>query len=619
MNISTLKDDEKIRLIKNRWDESADLFSVVEKTFEKNLKIWKNNPEWLKEIPKKRSKARDNRVFLAMESVINTLTGRPSKPNVIADKETKEAKVIANDLQDFFLTKYQDLKIKGKMRKGLRWLFLSRFICFKVFWHQDKDDFDLRVCDPRKIRVSRKATSMYDTKFVIEEIDGTSISDLIEKFPEKKENILKKSGYKEEQLVIDNPKDTYKECWIDGYVIWEYSGIILGCDPHPYWDWDGMKMNTQEMIDFRETEGEKRGTIAKDIKGKQEERKDMTEGYETYLYNYFDNPLPPYIFGTILDIEEGPVGTTSLIEQVEPLQEEIDKRKRQISDNAEMMNGVYKIDTKFCKISKADAQKAKSNPRGMWYGEGVKNGVSIETGKELPSFVKDDMVHSTIELDNIFGTQPTFRGEKGGTETATGRSILREQSYNRLDECIDLVDQLHRGIYEWMYQMILVKYTEKRLIKTLGGEKATRTLSLMRDEMMDGIEVKIIPGQVMPEDRLFKGERAKEEVIAGIIDPLTYFEETGRDNPLEMAKRAIMYKINPLSIIELGEKEHINLQQAAGTMPTPEQQNAEKAQQLSQFTQQAKELTDSPEFQKLPPDQQELALKELKNQLTKLS
>lgn len=617
MKITELTDQQKLQLVQNRWNESSDLFSVVEKTYEKNLKLWQNNPEWLKEIPRKRSKARDNRIFLAMESVINSLTGRPSKPNVIPDKETAEAKQIANDLQDFFLTKYQDMTLKGKMRKGLRWLFLSRFVCFKVYWNKKKDDFDLRVCDARKIRVSKKATSMYDTEFVVEEICDKPIADLIYEFPEKEADILKKAGMKKDQLIVDNPKDTYKECWIDGYVIWEYRGTILGCELHPYYDWQGLKMNAQEMVDFRDQVGEQRGQKAKEISEAQKERTDGN--YETYLYNYFDSPIPPYVFGTVLDVEECPVGATSLIEQVEPLQEEIDKRKRQISDNAEMMNGVYKIDTKFCKISKADAQRAKSNPRGMWYGEGVKNGVTIETGKELPSFVKDDMVHSAIELDNIFGTQPTFRGEKTGAETATGRAILREQSYSRLDECIELVDRLHQQIYSWMYQMILVKYTEKRLIKTLGGEKATRTLSLMRDELMDGVEVSVIPGQIMPEDRIFKAERAKEEAVAGLIDPLTYFEETGRDNPLEMAKRLIMFKINPVSIIELGQKEHIALQQAAGNMPTPEQQTAQKAQQISQFTQQIQQLSDSPEFQKLPPEQQEESLAQLKNKLSKLS
>jgi len=278
------------------------------------------------------------------------------------------------------------------------------------------------------------------------------------------------------------------------------------------------------------------------------------------------------------------------------------------------MNGQIKIDTRLVEITKAEAMAAKSDPRGIWYGPGVSKGVEIVFGKELPVTVFNEMNHSIQELDNIFGTQPTFRGEGGQSETATGRAILREQSFSRLDELIDLVDTIHLQLYQWMFQMIKVRYTERHLIKTVGLETAQRVIELTRNNINDGVEIQIIPGQIIPQDRLFKSERAKEEVIAGVIDPLTYFEETERDNPQELAKRVVKFKLNPLSILDMDEQDMADLQKGQGQMPGEPQ----KASQLAEIRRQAEELTKSPEFQALPPDQQEQAIKQIEDQVNKL-
>src|SRR3990167_4770900 len=508
IDISKLDDNKKSILINNLWESSSDLWSIVESSFKKNYKYWTNNPEWLAEVPRKRSKARDNRTFLATESVISNLLGKPSKPSVIPANETDEAKQISEDLQDFFLEKYKTLGIKGKMRTGLRNLFLSRLIILKIFWNNETDDFDLKPVNPINIRFSKKATSMYDTEFAIEKIDKP-IQEIIESFPEQEAAILKKTGFTKEQVILNNPTAEWWEAWLGGEVIYKLQGTILHTEKHPYWDWEGVKMTQNEKVKFGNLPlNEQRGEMRK-IKKWQEIRDKLSVAgrkYENYLYNHFDKSIPPYIFGAVLAVEDKPIGDTSLIEQVIPLQEEIDKRKRQISDNCEMMNGQYKIDTRFVKISKADAQMAKSDPRGMWYGDGVRDGVTIETGKELPSFIKDDLNHSTIELDNIFGTQPTFRGERGAQETATGRAILREQSFQRLEDLVDLVDNIHLQLYNWIFQIMKVKYTESHYVKYLGAEKARRVIELTRDDLSEGIEIQIIPGQIMPDDKIFKAE-----------------------------------------------------------------------------------------------------------------
>ena len=616
--IEKLSDIELGQLIDNRWNDSSTLWDIVEKSYISNKKLWQNRPDSITKIPEGRSKARANRIFLGTESVITNLTAKPSKPDTLPHQDTEEAKVLAGDLDDFFIEKYKNLGLKEKMRRNLRKLFFSRLMVFKIIWDEEQDDFDIKIKDPRNVRFSKNATSMFDTEFAVEKC-SIPLLELFELFSEKKEAIIKKTGYNEKQAMIENPQMEYYEAWIDGWVIYKFYEIILCKEKHPYWDWDGLRMTANELSRFKEANGGERRVSAKIIQNSQTERKSSERKYKQYLYNYFDKPIPPYVFGTILADDDKPVGDTSLIEEVESLQEEINKRKQQISDNAEMVKGVWKFDTELVKgVSKGEAQlmASKAKTGGVIYGHGVRNGVTIDTGRDLPAFVKDDLIHSTNELESIFGTQPTFRGEQGRQETATGRAILREQSYQRLDELISLIDEMHRQIYGWWFQMVKVKYTDKHLTKLLGQEKALRIIELMRDDLNEGLEIRVLPGQILPEDTFYKSERAKEEVIAGIIDPLTYFEETKRDNPEKAAKRLIMWKLNPFSVVPLTPEDQQALAQAQQLLGGGQDQ---KAQQLAEIRQQAEDLMASPEFQNQPPEIQRQAMEQIRGQINNLT
>jgi hypothetical protein len=626
VDVSKLRDDQLVRLLTNRWNEAEPLWSEIEKIYESNKRIWQNNPEWLSKVPDTRSKARDNRIFMSTETVISNLTGRPSKPNVIPANETREAGIIADDLQDFFLAKYRDLHLKKEVRKGLRYLFFSRLIVMKVFWNPATDDFDQKAVKPTMIRFNPNATK--EMEWAIEKVEEYA-TNLIERFPDKEESILAKTGGGTlEELFLRNPKIVYREGWFGDWVVYEYNGTILKTERHPYWDWGGVKMTEKEMKEIGKKPGKTKRVRMTKIKSFQDYRNKATETgereYENYLYNHLDKPMPPYIFGTIFEEEDKPIGETSLIEQAASLQEAIDQRKRQFSDNAEMANGVWKIDTNLCSLSKADAQRAKANPRGIIYGAGVNAGVTRETGRDLPDFLQNDLVHSIAEIDNMFGTQPTSRGEQGTQETATGRAILREQSYQRLNELIDLVDSIHEQSYNWWFQMMKARYTENHFIKPIGATKARQVIDLTQDDLDEGIEIKIIPGQIMPEDRLFRGERMFDAAKAQMATPLDYFEAAEFDNPMDIAKRLEMYKINPFSILDMSDEDIAKIQKAQQMFGGGAQGGAAggdqaKAQKISAVRQEAERLINSPEFKKLPPDQQKAAMGQIQAQLQALT
>lgn len=358
-DIGQYKDDELCKLIDNRWSSSAELWEIVDKTYKINTAIYENRAEWLSFIPERRRRytVQANRIFVNMEAVINSLIAQPAGINIIPAREGVEAQDFAAHLESYFRKKYQDLNVKETIRMALRNLYFSRLLVLKPYWNPAINDFDVLAVDPRKIRVAKYARKEQDSEFAIEEIEDNLCS-VVQRFPDKKEELMKEFGVDEAQLYIKNPDIKYKEAWIGDYVIFKYKNIILDKIKNPYWDWDGILVTEEEEGQLNETSEEKgldtnaRRELMTSIKLQQDQRKAEMEqkqlgmqsvddsqepynasteeagedgedstrqyqyptggatgdyednnagNYKPYFFNYFDAPRKPYIIATIFN------------------------------------------------------------------------------------------------------------------------------------------------------------------------------------------------------------------------------------------------------------------------------------------------------------------------------
>lgn len=574
--ISELTDAQLCELIDNRWSSSGTVWDTVTKTYDANLKLYKNEPEWLANIPKKKSKVRANRIFVDMEAVINSLIANPPKPTILPGRQTPESKNLATKQEKYFQIKYQERNIKEVVRKGLRNLYYGRLIVIKPFWDAKINDFNARTIDPRNVRFGKASTKEEDSEFAIEEISDNLLS-VIWRFPKKKDQLLAHFGFEtEDEVLIKNPDVKYKEAWLRDSVAFKLDNIILGRIRNPYWDWDGLLLTPEEdgllqqaqTVDARrnvlggvkmqqdrrkamvaqkaamiqEEEGLANGTIKAPTEWPQLENADEMESYQSYYFNHFDAPRKPYIFATIFNNENSPIGQTDMITQAAPLQENIDERKRDITENAKIVNGTILVDSNV--MGKEDAQRLRYEAGGVIWGKGVVNGVKRETGPALPAFYIQDMDDSRQQIDDIMAASSAFKGEREGQETKGGRLALIEQSFLRLNELVQVVDYVSYELFNWFYQLAKVKYTEHHYAKTMGKEQAVEMLTLMQDDFEDGSEVRVIGGKTLPEDRQFKFEQAQTDVAAGILSPVDYLEVAGYDSPQEKAKNRVVYDLN---------------------------------------------------------------------------
>lgn len=568
-----MKDGDLAKLVENRWTSSESIWDVVNKTYEINTKVYENKPEWLDQVPATVKKIMSNRITPNMEAVINSVIANPPGINFIPGRQGEESENLARKMEGYFRKKYRDINVKETLRMGLRNLYFSRLLVLKPFWNAKINDFDLRSIDPRDVRFSKFAKNEQESEFAIEEIKD-NLCALVARFPKKEKEILEKSGFSEEtadQAYIMNPEVKYKEAWIGDYVIFKYDNIILDKIRNPYWDWDGILMSDEEeqQINAEGPQGlygEDRRAKFTEIKSQQESRLPSPEvetdspqevegeippneghteaqSYKAYYFNYFNQPRKPYIFATILNNENQPIGRTDFITLSIPLQMSIDSRKQSIGTNCELVNGIIKVDAEV--MNKSDAESLAYEAKGIIWGKGVVAGVEREVGQGLPQMVFDDMIDSRNEIDNIMAASSAFRGEREGQETKAGRLALIEQSFLRLNELVQVVDYVSAETFAWFYQLAKTRYTEYHYAKWIGKGEAQEVIDLIQDDFETGSEIQVIPGKTLPVDSEFRFERAQKDVSQGIISPVDYLEEAGYVNPKDMAKNAQMFKINP--------------------------------------------------------------------------
>lgn len=600
IDIKSLDDDQKSKLVNNRWTSSEQVWDVVERIYKQNTAIYGNQSDWLNYLPERRRKyqVQANRIFVNMEAVINSLIANPPGINILPSRDGTDAQEFARKLERYFRKKFVDLNIKENMRMGLRNLYFGRLIVIKPFWNPllgNGGDFDYRAIDPRKVRFGKYSRKEVDSEFAIEEIED-NLCAVIERFPSKKDELMKKFGIIDDNdLYIKNPDVKYKEAWIQDYVIFKLENIILDTIKNPYWDWEGILITDDEEEQLSNSDSQGRRNIMLHAKLAQPQRQEEMQAqsapqqvppqdgqssqlqqdnapeasqaplegqepqpstptkYKPYMFNYFDNPRKPYIFATIFNNESTPIGRTDMITLSAELQRSIDKRKMDIDENCELANGVLKVDASV--MGKADAQRIRFETKGIIWGKGVKDGVTRETGQALPQMVFEDMQDSRSEIDNIMAATSAFRGEREGQETKAGRLALVQQSYLRLNELVQVVDFISKEIFDWGMQLAKTRYTEYHYAKWMGKEDAQEILELIQDDFETGSEVVITAGKTLPVDDEFKYEQAQNDVKSGFISPIDYLQIANYDNAKELSKNAYLYRVAPGSQYHLTDEE----------------------------------------------------------------
>ncbi len=458
-----LTDAQLIEQIVSWERESEDFYSKLKS-------VWKQNDEYylgiqtdVNYIAGKESKAVENRIWMAVETMIPIATARlPDvvvKPGSDAEKEQMDA--IA--LQDVLNYQFDRVHIQSHAERFLRNLLLKRYGVFKVCWDKEKDDVDVKVIDSRRIRIPKHGTSEEDLAFVIEDME-LSYSSLVSYFGEEKAKEVLKNVPKEVEGKIRKATFMIQEVWTNTYVVWRYNNVILDKKDNPYWE----------------------------------------EGN-----SFWEGPKKPYVIKSLFETEESLLGSTDYVQQHISIQDNLNNRKRQVENiSAKVGNPTLAIDSDV--MSEEEVQQITNEPGAILYGKDAANEQKIRfhAPGQVPQYLFQSIDDERRAFDNIWGIHSTTRGEREGKETLGGRQLLREADLGRIDLVARQLERALDRIAEHWTQLIKVYYTDDRVFTIVGDEGVQFVKDFSGKTVGKGVKPAVKQGSTIKEDEYSLSQKA---------------------------------------------------------------------------------------------------------------
>lgn len=479
---SEQSEDELINQIENWYKESEDIYSILEKIRKQNLDYYNGKQTDVEKIRGKRSRAVENRVWMAVETMVPIATSRLPDITVKSEKNDEKSQTIALDLQDIINLKFEENRIKEKSERWTRDMIMKRLGIWKIEWVQHRDDFEIIVRDPKHVRIPVYGANERDLKYIIDELE-LSDEQVIKKFGEDKLKKLKEAT-PENKGSDKVRKKNFKilETWTNDYVVWSSGKLILKKEDNPYFS-------------------------------------------DNVNKNYIKEKTKPYVIGAVFKTKESMIPETDYIQQTIPIQDNINKRKRQIEDIAQKVaNPMLLIDSQVMSEEKAATI---TNEEGLiLYGKDAADGskVRFENPGQLPAYVFNDLQESRGAFDNIWGVHSTTRGERQGKETLGGRMLLRQGDMGRIDLVARELERSYGKLAIWATHMIKMFYENNRTFNILGPDGLRFIENFRADEIGD-VELIVKPGSTLPKDEISLRQEALQLWQQGAIGIKTLYKQ----------------------------------------------------------------------------------------------
>lgn len=531
------------------WDWqaiSADLTKTVQDTWKENMTYY----IWGQRTPRtiySKHDIKDNKIFTSIETVAPLITAKPAQPVCFNNQPTEESEAESMFLEKILLWHYDHLAMKPKLEKVYKHSQIWKLWAMQ-YWIKNKKIFTDYII-PARLILDPWATCAEDSEFLGKEFFMTWAE------------IIKKWADKEKEVVVDLDTRMWTrvkliEWFTPKYVFTTYEGkarFVLDKKRNPHF-------NYADLTEW----GEKKEW--KDF--------DMEDIISKSTNNFFDRPKIPFEFYQVWNLGLQILDDTNTLEQSKSLQDAINRRKSQIDINADKSWNPIKR----AKGMTQDEVDKIVNRVEAWDAIGLKSAQELDylQGQSLPIFVQQDLEDSRASIDNIFGTQATLRWERGASETATWRQILRQWSEDRQATPWWAMEIMLEEIYKGWVQLIKVHYKEKQIVPFLWEQDTKEFLEFSTNDIADWVEVKVRAWSVVPDDKIQQRAEAMELWWAQAITLEKLYTRLGWDNPIEEAEKYVVQQAENQKTQQeiLQQEEAMKWEQATNQAQFQELQNA---------------------------------------------
>ncbi len=517
--------DEKLIEQAKKWEDrwTSHYGSHLKKKQDDNDRYWKGKHFRELDAYSDERTVTDNILFEALETFLPIATKENPEAVVISDN-TVEGNALSDKVASMLNYLADNLSLRMKLKDCTRHWALYYVGILKVGWSELTQEIAVEVVRPQKMILDPDSTvscGEYTGEYTGEYRKDTA-ENLVIRFPKKKEYITS---------MVNGMMGTmiqYIEWWTPEYVFWTLKQEVLAKAKNPHWNYEETQSTTD---DYGQTSDQT-------VKGR----------------NHFKNPQIPYVFISVFNTGIRPYDDTNLMEQNLRMQDRINRRSKQIDQNANNTNGgvIVSGEGGVTKEGAADIGEAYRMGDTIYVPTGeIAATVQPHSGQPLPQFMYQDLVDSRNELRNIFGTQGSSAGALQNDPTVRGKLLSSSKDTDRIGGGIsEYIEAASDRVFNYWVQLMMVYYDEPHVASIIGQERAAEMIMIQSEDIDRKLTVTVKEGSMLPRDSFSKRQEAVELATAGLLDPITLFERLDFPNPRDAAKRLVMYHLNPMSLFQ---------------------------------------------------------------------
>jgi hypothetical protein len=529
-----LSDEYIVKNLNGRINDSIDYwnelngFNLKDQRI-KNLKAFKGSPMRRDMLYYNETEWNDNEIFVGVDSMVSYVTADTPKCEVYPANKSIESKMLAADLEKYELAHSKKFKLAKKLEFATLNLLLQHVGIIGLEWDPDygkNGEIIPRVKNPSHVIVDKYVQWGENPQFIAE-IKKDSIEGVISKFPDKEKEILQLFSTKKKehpdvtreiayrQVCFTYYDDNHKPCEA---VAWYVNKLVLDKKKDPNWLYDN--------------EGE----------------------------NFLDNPMKPYVFFNLVNDGEHAIDLTGPVAQAIPMQDNLNIKGQQISDNLISANGSRVIEEKTMTTDQMQEWDQKPNqtvamkvPAGKSLSDVVMELAPHTVSNELVMDVKN----SRDALHGILSTPSQMRGDDNANDnTASESKMIKDQASMRQDKIIRALDTGMDDYYNLLTQLILVHYTDKHMRTINGGDGNFDHIEMHKDKVEVGMTVCAQPGSTLAPDKVRQEAVAQNAAELGFLAPYDYFRLMHMDQPQKLYDNLVKFKSDPSQLArEVGNEE----------------------------------------------------------------
>lgn len=488
----------------------------------------------------------ENAILRNIETFVPIATSRIPELSTTPAYKNEKTRSYSGDVRRILQTEWETLQtMQPKLSKGIRNHQKNLVAVFQLGYDPETGSIWTEEIPATEIKISKHKD------FLIKYVKNKTLGDLFDMFPDKVKEIKQYYGWGDSIEITKQMRSSpceYIEAWnhkVVGYRLG--TNLVLGLDKNPHWDYKGQEFSTgQPQID------PDTGQPAIDPATGQPLQPQSTKVF----FNHLKTIKWPFIFLYHINTTGHAYDDTTILEQSIGLQNWINKRKRQIGENADAANGVWVTSGDFISQEEFDKIEGGINEK-IWLENGIPaNGIARITGNSLEDFVYNDLIDSRKALNELMGINAATLGTQTDNDTL-GKDVMdRQQSMGRIDGYVrDGIERFAQEWYEYMYHLYLVYKTDETSIAIPEDDDMESDNIIFSREAVPVIQKKdgtMIPvplilrvrqGSTLPQDEVMEYNRAQQN--KDIMAPVDYFKKIGEANPRELAKNALINSMDP--------------------------------------------------------------------------